>query len=865
MSELTSITKSRRSGKNHQDTARNTDWPHLSHGIKVIWMLLAFALANGARAQEPTPVIDDYDQWKEALRASEAVDASRYTAPDGFEIRLIRSARPDEGSWISMAFDPQGRLIIAREDQGLLRLTPPQEPGADVQIETINSTLLECRGLLFAHDALYVNANNSRALYRLRDTNGDGHYEESTLLRSTSGGVGHGRNNLALGPDGLLYLIHGNDVLLPEDFIQGLSPLRNYEDDRLLPARWDGQFFDAQARMPAGHVIRTDADGERWELVCGGMRNPYGIAFNEHGEMFSYDADMEWDVGTPWYRPTRIHHMVSGADYGWRQGSKKWPPYFADTLPSNLDLGLGSPTAVCFGHGGKLPPRLRRALLVCDWAYGRILAVHMTPRGASYECHAEEFIRGRPLNVTDLTIGPDGALYFSTGGRKTQSGLYRVDFVGEMPPEIIVSDEDRRSQRAAADARKTRRSLETFHGNQTPGAIEQAWPHLQSDDVWIAHAARVAIEQQPVASWLERALQEPHPIAASRALLALARVGSAKNREAWLSSFHALRWPKLSEPTKEILLRALSVALVRMGRPDSERIAKLIDSLELGYPTKSPVANQLLCELLVFLDSRVVVERTMAILPDAKSQEEKIGFLFALRSARFGWSPESTHTYFLWLRQAREFYGARDLPRFIDAIREDAVARLDPTEKQSLGALLEAPKLEASPTATPARPFVKDWEFDDLVDSLVEIGQKRDVKQGETLFAEAFCTQCHQLRGKGTALGPDLTGLSGRFSRRDILRSLLAPSEVVAEKFRDTVVIDTDGNVTVGRILGERDNQLLIAPTPTDPQHVVRLATDIIVTRLPSMVSPMPANLLDSLNKDEILDLLAFLESNHAP
>ena len=87
------------------------------------------------------------------------------------------------------------------------------------KIESINDTLLECRGLLYAHGSLYANANNSRGLYRLTDTNGDDQFDELKLLRETPGGVGHGRNNLTLGPDGKIYIIHGNDTELPADFL----------------------------------------------------------------------------------------------------------------------------------------------------------------------------------------------------------------------------------------------------------------------------------------------------------------------------------------------------------------------------------------------------------------------------------------------------------------------------------------------------------------------------------------------------------------------------------------------------------------------------------------------------------------------
>ncbi|MGI9243818.1 MAG: DUF7133 domain-containing protein, partial [Verrucomicrobiales bacterium] len=245
--------------------------------------------------------VDEYNQWKEA-GGGEAVFSP---LPDGFELERLREAKPGEGSWISMAFDPRGNLVISKEKRGLLRLDL-----ASGETELVEDTLLEVRGLLFAHGALYANANNSKGLYRLRDTDGDGRFEESERLMETGGGVGHGRNDLALGPDGMIYSIHGDSVKLPEGI------------DRRRPRF--GRPGNEQ-----GYVVRFDADGKNRELMVTGLRNPYGIAFNRDGEAFTYDADNEGDIGLPLYRPTRVNHLVSGANYGWLQGggNKSWPVY----------------------------------------------------------------------------------------------------------------------------------------------------------------------------------------------------------------------------------------------------------------------------------------------------------------------------------------------------------------------------------------------------------------------------------------------------------------------------------------------------------------------------------------------------------
>src|SRR5262249_8812137 len=154
------------------------------------------------------------------------------------------------------------------------------------------------------------------------------------------------------------------------------------------------------------------------------------MAFNPDGELFTWDSDMEWDIGAPWYRPTRVNHCVSAGEYGWRSGSAVWPTYYPDSLPTTLDVGLGSPTGMKFGTSAKFPLRYQRALFAADWAYGRILAIHLTPLGASYEGTFETLVTGKPLNVTDLDFGPDGAMYFITGGRGTPSTLYRLTYSG---------------------------------------------------------------------------------------------------------------------------------------------------------------------------------------------------------------------------------------------------------------------------------------------------------------------------------------------------------------------------------------------------------------------------------------------------
>ena len=146
----------------------------------------------------------------------------------------------------------------------------------------------------------------------------------------------------------------------------------------------------------------------------------------------------------------------------WRQGTAMRPFWYPDSMPSTLVIGKSSPTDIKFGTKSNFPSRYRYSLFFLDWSYGRIYAVQLVPQGASYVGTAEVFVEGRPLNVTDLEFGPDGAMYFTTGGRGTQSGLYRVKYVG--PESLIASVEAYTADHAeeAAKARQRRRQLESL-------------------------------------------------------------------------------------------------------------------------------------------------------------------------------------------------------------------------------------------------------------------------------------------------------------------------------------------------------------------------------------------------------------------
>jgi putative heme-binding domain-containing protein len=756
---------------------------------------------------------DAYNSWQLAKPGAQnqATDPATLTLPPGFKAELIRSAQPGEDSWVSMAFDPQGRITLGKEKKGLLRLT--LSGSGDQKVEVIDDELLECRGLLYAHGSLFANANVSKTLFRLTDADGDGVFEKRQPLVKTEGGVGHGRNHIKLGPDGDIYVAHGNNVLIPKN-LDPDSPLKNYANDQLIPNPWDNSMFDGNVELPAGHILRVKPDGSKVTLLAGGLRNPLDIAFNHEGDLFTFDADMERDVGTPWYMPTRVLQIVPGADFGWRRGTGRYPAWYADTLPSVIDIGLSSPTGIYFGYGAEFPQKYQDALYLLDWSYGRIIAVHFGPNVTQ-----ETFVAGRPLNVTDGCIGPDGAMWFTTGGRGTQSGLYRISYVGKQLP----------TQPATSVGKPVNAALSKF-------------------------AARRRLENQPVSEWRMQALHSND----LNAMLALARVGQSSDLPALLDAvLKAAPAPSLDA------LRVIAVAIARHGAPDEAHHQKLM--AWAAYPAEGQFLNRELCRLLVYLHSPTVIEKTIPLIKAATASEDLLYYPFMLRYLKEGWTLEQRRVVFEALNQAEKMNGASTFFKAISDTRSELAAALKPEEATQLAAVIQPAKPAVlSPHALPGHTF-KNWTLEDLAPLLVKMDAKtRNRDSAKDALIRAQCVFCHKVSNDPTlpagVFGPDLVQVSARFNRRDLLEHILNPSKFIDEKFRYVTVKTSDGKTITGSLENEDDERVVLRANPLAPDKS-EIAKAMIKERSVSEISPMPVGLLNALKAEQILDLLAWFET----
>jgi putative heme-binding domain-containing protein len=149
------------------------------------------------------------------------------------------------------------------------------------------------------------------------------------------------------------------------------------------------------------------------------------------------------------------------------------------------------------------------------------------------------------------------------------------------------------------------------------------------------------------------------------------------------------------------------------------------------------------------------------------------------------------------------------------------------------------------------------YAFEDLLEYLNGEEAAGSATKGEKLFVTAQCAKCHRHSGQGENFGPDLTTLANRFTKKEILESVIFPSHVISSQYQSKLIRTTDGRTLTGLLVPDGGGEVTVMQPSGEK---VTVLTDDIEEEKPSKLSSMPTGLLDPLTLEEIADLFAYLQ-----
>ncbi|HLT51172.1 MAG TPA: c-type cytochrome [Arenibacter sp.] len=836
---------------------------------------------------------------------NERIVMDNITIPKGFVIEKIYSPENhQQGSWVSITKDDLGRLYTSDQFGYLYQVTLPNDTNKQdsVTVKKIDVGIGLAQGLLWHKNVLYalVNANIGRhlhihsGLYKITDSNGDGQFDKVDTLRVFKGSFGeHGPHNIELSPDKKsLYVVLGNRIVIPKGMDSHVPKV--WGEDNILPMITDPSGHANEVMAPGGWVAKIDLISEEWTVHTVGLRNTYDIAFNQDGELFGFDSDMELDLGMPWYRPIRLSHLTSGSEFGWRKGTGKFPTEYPDNLPGIANLGQGSPTGLMNGEGLRFPSYYQNGLYLSDWSYGTMYFARLTPKGSSYSVEIEEFLSGVPLPLTNGIVGDDGSMYFLTGGRRLESGLYKLTYTGKKSTEMLSLPENMEGMAE----RNLRKELEVLHIQKAADKIDFILENLDHPDRFTRFAARIAMENQEYDFWKNEIYDSTSPLKTIAFSISIARHGIDTDRLRAFDTLLGIDWTTLAESQQVDFIRAIQLILIRTEGELPESVRKrLADALIPAYPESTDIVNKELCKTLSFLQIPDIIEPTLERMEQdtvitteqranylsgdiSKRNEEygskveemlqnmpnaqHISYAKSLSTLEKGWTNELRERYFNWYNRALKKSGGNSYAQYIRKIQEQALTNVPLAERQYFEALATEAIQDSNNllqgVEQPKGPG-KNWTIAILESAYSDNKGKFNFENGQNFFKASLCVSCHSVKGVGGNSGPELTQLGTRFTIADMAEAIINPSSTISDRFRFTEYHLPEGRIVTGKVIEETEKELKIGTNSFSPSLVTIIKKKDIIKEQESPISPMPPGLINRLNDKELSDLMAFLVS----
>lgn len=374
-----------------------------------------------------------------------SADADQIRVPPGFTVvrYLDGLEHPTD-----MTIGPDGRLYVTLQSGEIISSIDGDGDGVADDTFTYASDLVLPLGIAFVGEDLFVSQRGKVTQILDKDGDGLGDVQEDIVENLPVGGELHQNfqnNNIAVGPDGFLYVSIGIDLE---------SGAGDHEDSgghggvgtngTPEPGDSEGEERLGLGDQPvtlgtlderSGTVIRFRPDGREEEIYAVGFKNPVGLAFDREGNLFATDNAPHIPNG-----PDELNHVVRGADYGYpnRPGDLN----DSGTVPVVSQLEIAASAGLTFYYGDMFPPELFGNVFVAQWGQAtvdvhngnRVVRVILEIVDGNFRGVVRNFASGFEHPIKTV-VGPDGSLYIADWGSldpedEGSGEIYRIFYAG---------------------------------------------------------------------------------------------------------------------------------------------------------------------------------------------------------------------------------------------------------------------------------------------------------------------------------------------------------------------------------------------------------------------------------------------------
>lgn len=348
------------------------------------------------------------------------VPGTAFKIAQGF--KMIEVAPPEICENIqAIAFDTHGRLFVSTGND--IRILTDSNRDGLFDGFTIFSDISASGGILFDHTGLFVFSQNS--LYRLVDANGDGLIDSQPINLIELGGDEPLFQTIKRGPDGWWYLAAGYGININNLQIAG---------------------FPLIYRKDGGVILRFTPDFSGAQIFAHGFFIPSGFDFSKDGELFVCDNAGSDSQLLPFKHQTRLLKVKNGSHCGWLEQVNNEPiarpDYYFDTESPIENLGVSIPSRLVIYKHRQFPDYFHNGIFLPLWSSGKILFFPELKKEGSIGSSELFFeaIGNNDFAPIDITVAPDGSLFVATGGAKTKSAIYKIQFIAPQKTPVEVAE-----------------------------------------------------------------------------------------------------------------------------------------------------------------------------------------------------------------------------------------------------------------------------------------------------------------------------------------------------------------------------------------------------------------------------------------